>query len=157
MLKVFRQGEVVVVRDDENRIVRHPDGKQAKAVVVSRSVNKETWRKALNRMTDNGRILDERLLNLALGHAYTASLPDGRVSDPIIPTPEVSRAATVDLLHMMRGKPVAQTEVMKAEKEAEDMEQYQAMSDEQLKAIIEGEFKLESGEEIDPEDSPSDE
>ena len=50
----------------------------------------------------------------------------------IIPSVETQRAAAKDIAEFLHGKAVAQTEVMKAEKENEDVMQYQALSDADL-------------------------
>ena len=142
VLKIVRQGQYLVTRGEDGRVVRRDDAKMLKALVPSNTRNRETWRKALDRITDGGRVLDEVLLNLAMGTPYEPVLPDGRKGEPVVPTPEVRRAAAVDLMHMLRGKPVAQTEVVKSEKEAEDLEQYRAMSDADLEKVIQGQYKL---------------
>jgi phosphoribosylcarboxyaminoimidazole (NCAIR) mutase len=90
----------------------------------------------MRRLTNDGKDVMEVLYNLAMGSAVISQLPDGRVSEPIIPSPEVRRAAAVDLLHMLHGKPVAQTEVVKAEQEAEDVAQYAALSDDELERLL---------------------
>lgn len=141
VLKIVQQGRTLVVRDEKGDPVKKSDGTIAKTLLPLPKSSKETWRKALARLTDDGRILDRILLDLAMGNAYEPVLPDGRRGEPVVPSPEVRRAAATDLQHMLRGKPVAQTEVLKAEKESEDLMQYSAFSDEQLKAIIEGEYK----------------
>lgn len=158
VLKIVRQGPHLVARDtDTGRIAtrtnRQGEVEQIRATVPVRA-SRQTWRKGLARITNNGTMLDEILLGLALGAAYEPVLPDGRKGEPVVPSPEVRRAAAVDLMHMLRGKPVAQTEVMKAEKEAEDLEQYRALSDADLERVIQGEYKLLSND-PDSEDSDS--
>ena len=133
--KLAVQGGVLVARDENERVVAaHPVPAEGKSIAQK----KETWRTAMRRLTNDG--LDQMtvLHNLSQGIAYKVTLPDGRESEPIIPTPEVRRAAAIDLLHMLHGKPVAQTEVVRAEQEAEDAAQYASFSDEQLEqALIE--------------------
>lgn len=99
----------------------------------------KTWRAQLREMTDNGRPLFQLLYNLAEGLPIVHTLPDGRTSEPVVPSPEVMRGSAVDLLHMLHGKPVAQTEVTKAEEDAGRLMQVQAMSDEDLLKVINGE------------------
>lgn len=89
---------------------------------------KRTWRSALRHITNDGEDAMVVLRDLMEGRPFVATLPDGRQSEPVIPSPEVRRAAAVDVLHLLHGKPVAQTEVLKAEREAEDVERYKAMS-----------------------------
>jgi len=48
------------------------------------------------------------------------------------PTVEVQRQAAKDVIEFLHGKAVAQTEVVNAEKEAEDLAQLTALTDEQL-------------------------
>ncbi len=129
MLK--RQGNKLVLRGKDGLPLKDEDGKP-RAVVVPKDASPATWRAKLRRLTKDGDLLDEILLSLAGGAAYQAQLPDGRVSDPIVPSPEVRRAAAVDLLHMLRGKPVPQTEVTKSEEESEKMKRMSAYSDEAL-------------------------
>ena len=132
--KLAIQGGVLVARDEKGSIV-------ATQTIETRGMSparkKETWRTAMRRMTNDGLDQMRVLHDLSHGVAYKVTLPDGRESEPIIPTPEVRRAAAIDLLHMMHGKPVAQTEVVRAEQEAEDAVQYAALSDEQLEAAME--------------------
>lgn len=134
MLK--RQGSKLVNRDAETHEIKKTSDGRPMSFEVAPKAKKETWRRALSKLTDNGKLLDDVLLNLAAGNAYTAKLPDGRESAPIVPSPEVRRAAAIDILHMIRGKPVSQTEVMAAEKEAEELEKYSAISDADLLAAV---------------------
>lgn len=142
VLKIVNQGQHLTVRDESGKLVRGEEGKVLAAKKPPHNANKETWRKSVSRLTDDGRVLHRVLMDLALGNAYEPTLPDGRKAEPVVPSPEVRRASAVDLLHMLHGKPVAQTEVMRSEQEAQDMMQYSAMTDEQLRAIIEGEYKV---------------
>jgi hypothetical protein len=133
---VVREGNKVV---DATPMKMHEDLAKGRSRVPS-TIKSETWRSAMRRLTKDGAELHQVLYNLAMGSVQVVELPDGRVSEPIIPSPEVRRAAAVDLLHMLHGKPVAQTEVVKAEQEAEDAKQYAALSDEQLEKLL-----MESG------------
>lgn len=121
---VEKQGNVLVVRDAKGEVVASAN--------VAKAPTKESWRRALAKLTNNGKDLDEILLSLAHGVPYEPTLPDGRKAEPIIPTPEVRRAAAMNLLENLRGKAVAQTEVLAAEKADEDLVQYAALSDAQL-------------------------
>jgi len=143
-MSVFRklaiQGGVAVIREgskvvDATPIKSHADLAERKARTPE-GVKRETWRGVMRRLTNDGKDVMEVLYNLAMGSAVISQLPDGRVSEPIIPSPEVRRAAAVDLLHMLHGKPVAQTEVVKAEQEAEDVAQYAALSDDELERLL---------------------
>ncbi len=139
--KLAVQGGVAVVRED-GKVVASTHIKAHEEVAMRKkrtaeSIKRETWRSVMRRLTNDGKDVMEVLYNLAMGTAVVAQLPDGRVSEPVIPSPEVRRAAAVDLLHMLHGKPVAQTEVARAAQEAEDVAQYAALSDEELKRILE--------------------
>jgi hypothetical protein len=137
MLKhLRREGSHIVARDEDGRILKTTNGQPLASVVKAG----ENWRKRLARATDDGRVLEEALTRLALGEPQVKTLPDGRVSEPVIPTPEVQRAALMNLLEMMRGKAVAQTEIKEAHKATED--QLRAMTDEQLDAVIDGDYKV---------------
>lgn len=96
--------------------------------ISPKALMKRTWRAALRHITNDGEDAMVVLRDLMEGRPFVATLPDGRQSEPVIPSPEVRRAAALDILHLLHGKPVAQTEVLKAEREAEDLEKYKAMS-----------------------------
>lgn len=134
MLKMLvREGNKLVARDENKNVVTEK-GKAVAVVLPKPDAPQETWRKSIARLTRNGRDMQDVLYNLAMGNAYEVKLPDGRVSEPIIPTAEVRRACAVTLHEWLHGKAVAQTEVMAAEKEAEDVQQYRALSDAELAA-----------------------
>ncbi len=131
--KYARQGAHIVARANDGSIVRNPiTGEQVRAVLPSRA-GKETVRRALHRLTNGGEDLVLRMLNLSAGVPIEVPTVNGKQTDPIIPTAEVMMAATKDLLDRGWGKAVAQTEVLKAELEAEDASMYAAMTDDQLK------------------------
>lgn len=128
-----QEGNRLVVRDEFNQPVRGKDGSLMAVPLPKQNASADTWRRALARLTNNGQDLQEVLYNLAMGNAYAVKLPDGRESDPIIPSAEVRRASATTLHEWLHGKAVAQTEVLKAEKDSEDVQQYRALSDEQLR------------------------
>lgn len=132
-LKFTQQGPHIVARNEDGSIARKSNGEQVRAVCPPNTMNKETIRRAITRLTNGGEHLIVKMLNLSAGNVIPVRGLDGREHDPIIPTAEVQLAATKDLLDRAFGKAVAQTEVLKAEQEAEDMAQYAAMSDEQLR------------------------
>jgi hypothetical protein len=133
-LPIFkRQGNHIVARDpDTDKVVRDRHGEPVHALAPPRA-RPETLRRAIHRLTDGGQLLLETHLNIALGRPFTVKMPDGSMSTPEIPTAETRRAANLDILQFGFGKAVAQTEVVKAEQEAEDVEQYRAMSNEALR------------------------
>jgi hypothetical protein len=122
------QGPHAVVRDDRGRIVT------TAPLDVYKAPSKGTWRKLLKELTNNGEDLFKVLYDISQGTPYVVR-HEGMVSEPIIPSPEARISATTTLLHMLHGKPVAQTEVVKSEVEAEEMQRYQAMSREELLRI----------------------
>ena len=131
--KYQRQGGHIVARTSSGAIVRNDLDEQVRALVPPRA-NKETVRRALHRLTNGGEDLVLRMLNLSSGTPIEVpARADGKKMDPIVPTAEVMLQATKDLLDRGWGKAVAQTEVLKAELEAEDAAQYAAMTDEQLR------------------------
>jgi hypothetical protein len=130
--KYQRQGQLVVARADDGSIVRNSHGEQLAAVLPPRA-GKETMRRAINRLTNGGEDLVLRMLNFSAGVPIKIPGVDGKETEPIVPTAEVMLAATKDLLDRGWGKAVAQTEVVKAELEAEDAAQYAAMSDDALR------------------------
>lgn len=136
--KYTRQGGHVVARNTDGSITRNPEtGAQVRAVLPPRA-GKETVRRALHRLTNGGEDLVLRMLNLSAGVPIEVPpTSDGRKTDPIVPTAEVMLQATKDLLDRGWGKAVAQTEVLKAELEAEDAMQYAAMSNEALLEAVE--------------------
>jgi hypothetical protein len=133
--KLVQQGQIAVIRDDKGTVVAH-------APLLPAKSRKETWRAALRRLTNNGADLHATLYNLSQGTPLTYTLPDGRTSEPIIPSPEVMRAAAVNLIEFLHGKAVAQSEVTKAEEDSVRLDQLSAYSDEELRKIVEGEFKV---------------
>lgn len=151
-MSVFRklalQNGVAVLREgppgETGQVIKAVDlkrvEKQEKAIArfntSSETIKRRTWRTALQKLTNDGDDLVRVLYELAMGSASQVLLPDGRVSEPVIPTPEVRRAAAADLLDRLHGKAVAQTEVMRASQEAEDHAQYSALTDEQLKEVL---------------------
>jgi len=78
--------------------------------------------------------LDQILMDLARGKAWIPTLPDGSISAPVIPSSDVRLRAATTLKEMLDGKAVAQTELLKAEQEAKDLESIRALSDTELEA-----------------------
>lgn len=149
MAKITKHQGVVVMRDTDGRIT-------AKALSKDGKVSVETFRTLLNRATNGGMEMYENLLNIARGHAHVFQLPDGRESEPVIPTLEMVRNANKDLIEFLHGKAVAQTEVMAAEKEARNVEQLRAMSDEELWALAEEKSRALPSPEKDFSDESTD-
>ena len=128
MLKLLeRQSQRLVVRDAETKEV-------LSAVILPRDAARKTWRSFLKRLTNNGEDLFVVLHNIATGIPQEVTLTDGRVALKL-PSFEVRRQAALDLLEFMHGKAVAQTEVVKAEEQTQELAQIEAMSVDELKAI----------------------
>jgi len=139
MAKITEHPGYVVLREESGRAVTR---------VIAAGTKKETFRALLNRVTGNGAKLYENLLNIANGEPHVYVLPDGRQSEPVVPSIETQRAANKDLIEFLHGKAVAQTEVVKAEEEAQQVEQLRAMSDDELWAIANRKVKeLRNGDE----------
>lgn len=142
MLPLKRQGKHLTLRTEKGVIKAHATVQRAEA-------RPETWRRALSRLTNGGRDIQEVLIDLMHGNGYTPRIFDRdgnedttRRCEPVIPTPEVRRMAAMNLHEMLHGKAVAETEVRASEREAEKKLQLESMSDEQLQAYIDGEFKV---------------
>jgi hypothetical protein len=125
--KVAVQGEVLVERDSEGTITRKASPPERGMPALP------NWRRQVRQMTNNGLDAYRVLINIMNGQPQKIQLPDGRESDWVVPTIETQRAAAKDIAEFLNGKAVAQTEVMKAEMEAEDTEQYRALSDDALR------------------------
>lgn len=123
----------IVAHDPEGRMVGRVFTKDFKTPRAS-------WRAALRQLTDNGNDLYAVLLNIARGVPYSAQLPDGRKTEPVVPSIESMRQAAKDLIEFLDGKAVPQTEVIKAEEQSSELERLRAMSDEDLLRVIEGEL-----------------
>lgn len=132
MLKVLnRQGNAMVVRDADQ-----PTRPVVAAQILPKDAARKTWRSFLKRLTNNGEDLFANIHNIAQGQPFSVTLPDGTMSEPRIPTPEVRLQANMHLLEFLFGKAVAQTEVVKAEEQSQEIAQIEAMSDADLKALV---------------------
>jgi hypothetical protein len=139
-VKTTTHGAFLVLRDSE--------GKRLAKAIDSGNTRK-SWRGLLKDLTNNGIEQFTILRELSLGTPTYATLPDGRQSEPVIPSAEVRRAAARDLLEFLHGKPVAQTEVAHAEAETRLMEQVQALSDAELEARVRNLLGDGDGEVVD--------
>lgn len=94
-----------------------------------------SWRTALRKKVGNhAERIWEILLDIAEGRAIQTELPDGRIGPPIIPTAADRTRAAIEMAHMLCGRPVDQTQITAADREASDMEAVRALSDEELQA-----------------------
>lgn len=97
-----------------------------------------SWKDYLREQTGpNGERLLDGMLDIAQGRPWIPRLLDGREGEPVVPTTADVLAARTYLLNMMHGRPVDQTKVMKAEREASKNAEVIALSDEDLKREIE--------------------
>lgn len=153
-----KQGRHLVMRDRETgRIVRNDDGTQQRGLTPSardsslaapnpdRKQDEQTWRRTLKRLTNDGKSLYERAFKIAMGEVivpsshYTDPTTGERVEyrgEPEVASLDLQARTIKDLHEMMHGKAVPETEVTAAEKEAEKQQALEAMTDEQLRAII---------------------
>lgn len=155
---IKRQGNHVVLREEKKVGGVSKAVVRAHAVVQAADTRPETWRKALGKLTNGGRDMQLVLIDLMHGNAYQPQIldasgnPTGKVTDIIVPTPEVRRAAAMNLHEMLHGKAVAETEVRAAEAEASKKLQLESMSDAELEKYIEGEYVVLSPGEVAPEE-----
>jgi len=126
------KGKNLVLRDESGRIVKNHNGAQVATLEIPPN-RKRTWRAAIRASVGNdGEELWALWLKLARGQPVRPKFGDLETADLLIPSFEVQRAAIRDLAEFAFGKPVAQTEVVKAEEQAEEMNQLEALSDAQL-------------------------
>lgn len=126
--KAEQRGDLVVIRDEDGNVVHRYYGRSTDT--------KKTLREYVKQVTNNCFEQVDRLVSISRGEAHIAKLPDGRESEPVVPTIEAQRQAAKDLIELTHGKAVAQTEVVKAEAEAQLAEQVRALSDEELEARV---------------------
>ena len=123
--RVTVQGEMLVKRDAEGRVVE-------RATTNIRGRTKAAFRSVLRQITNDGLEQLATLRNIAAGEPWQVKLPDGSVSDWFVPTTSERMEASRMLVEYLHGKAVSQTEVLQAEQVADDVEQYRALSDEEL-------------------------
>lgn len=128
MLKVIRQGNILVSRDENDKPV-------AKAV-VSPKIKKKHLAAILKELTSDNIDTALAMRDLALGIPYIPVLPDGRRGEPVIPSPEVRRAAIVNIWEYSEGKAVAITEMTAAAVDQDLRAKYDSMSADDLEAAI---------------------
>lgn len=126
-VQVRQEGARLVERDESGRI------KRVSSAVDPLLKPKQNWRRLLREMTNDGAEPAIRLVELSRGKPFRAELEDGRYSDWEVPTLETQRQAAKDLVEFLNGKAVPQTDLLKAEMQEEDLAQYRALSDEQLR------------------------
>ena len=150
---ITRQGNTLVARDPEGKLIVEKCGNvevvRMRPLTQSRrysrqtgdyemKTTKRTLRQAFKDLSADGTDMYVNLYNLALGKPVVPQLPDGRLGEPMVPTPEVMRAATVNFIEFMDGKAVARTEVLAAEREELDLAKFDAISNDTLERIAAG-------------------
>jgi hypothetical protein len=125
--KIQKEGRFMTLRDSAGNLITR---------VVDKGDERENWRNIMRRLTNNGQNQMEKLADISMGHAFTATMPDGRESEPMIPTLQLQAVTSQVILEMLHGKAVAQTEMRKAEEETKLVEQYRSLSDNELRAKV---------------------
>jgi hypothetical protein len=132
---ITRQGGNTVLRDPEtNRVVSHT----ARPVLVKLS---KTWRHGIVELTKNGLPILERLYETAMGKSVVRVNADGG-QEEVFPSHDAMNKAAIDLLNRIHGVPVRQDEVHKVEADEKRRAALEAMSEEQLEKIIDGEYTV---------------
>lgn len=125
----------VPIRDSKGNLA-------GKALVMNERKQKESIRAVISRLTNDGEDVVVNIVKIAHGIPLIAKLPDGRESEPIVPTAAVQLAANQWLAEQLGGKAVMQNEVSRTEREGQLLEQIRALSDEELaqrtKALLAG-------------------
>jgi hypothetical protein len=112
------------------------------------------FRAAIQRIAgDDGDKLIQLLMDHAEGKPLIPRLTDGRIGPPIIPTAETALRATIELTHLLGGKPVGQDQILAAEKASRDLAEVQALSDDELEAraraiLARGLGRLDAGKDL---------
>jgi len=125
------------VRAETEQLLKPLPPRRLPATVV-RATKTEVWRQVMRRMAggDNAEEVIQSIVDIAAGKAWIPKLPDGREGPPQLPTAGDRLAAAVHITNMLFGKPVAQTEIIAAEKQTYDQARVKALSDAELKALI---------------------
>lgn len=134
LFKTTKQGGSIVVRDEKGNIVTKVDDPSLADARRAPLVKLRSWRKLLRDLDKTG--IDEWLALRAIAHGEPRKVLNPYDGTYTIEVPSISdqRQALTTILEMRFGKAVAQTEVMRAEEEAEDAAQYDSISD---KALVE--------------------
>ncbi len=128
--KLSVEGRYAVLRDSKGEIVTR---------VIDKGSERENWRNIMRRLTNNGQNQIEKLADISEGKVFQVTLPDGQVSEPMIPTLQLQAVTSQIILEMLHGKATSQTEALKAEQETRAVERYRSLSDAELRAkVIEG-------------------
>lgn len=140
------------LREKAGRFTENDDSKR-----LSRRSN-ETYRSVIRSLAgQGGEALWVTLMEIAQGKAWVPRLPDGREGPPQVPSTTDRRDAAIYLANALFGKPVPQTELVKAEAAATHSEDLRAMSDDDLQAEVRRLMYLEGdvddGEVVDVEPS----
>ena len=135
----IRADNKLVVRDETGRLVNtKPAEPFATVIEMPKAKN---WRAAIRRQVGgDGSSIWETWFDLMQGKVFVPTHKDANgivhEGEPMVPSFEVRRAAARDLAEFAFGKPVAQTEIVKAEEESEVMAQLTALSDDAINAKL---------------------
>lgn len=119
------------LREKAGRFTENDDPRR----LVSRS--NETYRAVIRRLVGaGGEALWATLAEIAGGKAWVPTLPDGRQGPPQVPSTTDRRDAAIYLANALFGKPVPQSEVVRAEAAAAASEDLRQWTDEALDAEV---------------------
>jgi hypothetical protein len=116
---------------------------------------KDVWRAALRQAVGSeGQRLWRTLLDIAEGRAWQPELPDGRLGPPQTPSAADRVAAATYLANTLFGRPVDQTQIVEAERAANEHAALQALTDaellEEARRVVEGSAIVHPAEEEKP-------
>lgn len=134
--KYTKQGGKLVARDPETSLPI-VENNEVVAAKIPWNNNQETWRQFLSKMTNGSKDLLVQQLNIANGQPVTITKPDGSTTQES-PDLEMIIQVRKDLLDRMNGKPVPESELLKAEGQAKAYDIYETLNEEQLKNLVEG-------------------
>lgn len=114
--------------------IRDSKGNLAGKALVEGDRKKDTIQAIIRRLTNDGEDVIVNIVKIAHGIPLVARLPDGRESEPILPTASVQLEANKWLAEQLGGKAVPQNEVARTQEESKLLEQIRALSDDELAA-----------------------
>ena len=124
--KTTKQGGSLVIRDEAGKVV--------KATPIRPEVTKrmQTWRAQMRALDTTG--IDDliALRNIGYGVPRKVMNPEDGTYTWDVPSISDQRQALTTIVELRFGKAVAATEIVKAEAEAEEQEQYAALTNEAL-------------------------
>lgn len=137
---------------DRYVVIRNADGSIRTKFVGDVKKKRQTAREYARSVTNNAFDQIDIINALSKSIPVIVKLPDGREHEPIVPTPSQSFAASQFMVEFIHGKATSQLEVMRAEEEAQNIAQVQALSDQELKQQILESFETRKLEDGEPDD-----